>query len=116
MTSYTDAKDTEFWMTIYKKYGEEALSKRIIQESEKLFNIKIPEPHLFKIYYWKDGCSYWLPGLYDVKEASERMMNPLPLSHPNVYVCGESYSTNQAWIESALEHTDAMLERYILTK
>jgi hypothetical protein len=87
-----------------------------VEESEKLFKIKIPEPHLFKMYYWKDGCSYWLPGLYDVKEASEKIMNPLPLSHPNVYVCGESYSTNQAWIESALEHADDMLQRYILTK
>lgn len=116
MTSYTDAKDTEFWMTIYRKYGEKALSKRIVQESEKLFKINIPEPHLFKFYYWKDGCSYWLPGLYDVKETSVRMMNPLPLSHPNVYVCGESYSVNQAWVESALEHTDDMLQRYILIK
>jgi monoamine oxidase len=116
MTSYTDAKDTEFWMTVYKKYGEKGLSRRIIEESEKLFKIKIPEPHLFKMYYWKDGCSYWLPGLYDVKEASERIMNPLPLSHPNVYVCGESYSTNQAWIESALSHADDMLERYIFTR
>jgi len=116
MTSYTDAKDTEFWMSIHKKFGEKALSKRIVEESEKLFKIKIPEPHLFKMYYWKDGCSYWLPGLYDVKEASEKIMNPLPLSHPNVYVCGESYSTNQAWIESALEHADDMLQRYILTK
>jgi monoamine oxidase len=116
MTSYTDAKDTEFWYTLYKKYGEKALSKRIVQESEKLFKIKIPEPHLFKMCYWKDGCSYWLPGLYDVKEASERMMNPLPLSHPNVYVCGESYSVNQAWVESALEHTEGMLQRYIFTR
>jgi len=116
MTSYTDAKDTEFWMSIYRKYGEEALSKRILEESEKLFNIKIPEPHLFKVYYWKDGCSYWLPGMYDVKETSVRIMNPIPLSHPNVFVCGESYSTNQAWIESALEHTEGMLERYIFTR
>jgi protoporphyrinogen oxidase len=116
MTSYTDAKDTEFWMALYRKYGEKALSKRILEESEKLFKIKIPEPHLFKLFYWKDGCSYWLPGLYDVKEASEKIMNPLPLSHPNIFVCGESYSTNQAWIESALEHTDAMLERYIFTR
>lgn len=116
MTSYTDSKDTEIWMTIYEKYGEKGLSKRIIEESEKLFNIKIPEPHLFKIYYWKDGCSYWLPGLYDVEEASRRIMYPLPSSHPNIYVCGESYCVKQAWIESALEHTETMLRSYIFTK
>ena len=116
MTSYTDNKDTEFWMKIYKKYGKDVVSRRIVEESEKLFKCKIPEPHLFKLYYWKHGCSYWLPGLYDVNEASRRMMYPLPKTYPNIFVCGESYSVNQAWIESALQHTDTMLRTYIFTK
>ena len=116
MTSYTDNNDTKYWIDVLKKHGEKGVSKQIIKESEKLFELTIPEPTFFKMCHWKDGCSYWLPGLYDVKEVSRKFMNPLPLSHPNVYVCGESYSTNQAWIESALEHADDMLQRYILTK
>jgi len=111
MTSYTDGEDTKFWMNILKQYGEEGVSKRIIQESEKLFNKKIPEPHVFKMYYWKEGCSYWLPGLYDVHEYSKSIMH---LKNSNIYVCGESYAVNQCWIESALGHTQEMLERYIL--
>jgi hypothetical protein len=64
--------------------------------------------------HWKHGCSYWLPGLYDVREESRRIMQPIPLAHPNIFVCGESYAVNQAWIESALSHADDMLQRFIL--
>ena len=99
-------------MKILKEEGEKGVSKRIIEESEALFQIKIPEPHIFKMYYWKEGCSYWLPGLYDVHEYSKAIMRPL--KNPNIFVCGESYAVNQCWIESALEHTNEMLNRYIL--
>lgn len=113
MTSYTDGEDTKFWMNILKRYGEKGVSERIIQESEELFQKKIPEPHIFKMYYWKEGCSYWLPGLYDVHEYSKAIMQPL-VKNPNIFVTGESYAVNQCWIESALEHTTEMLNRYIL--
>ena len=114
MTSYTDGEDTKFWMSILKRYGEKGVSKRIIEESEALFQKKIPEPHVFKMYYWKEGCSYWLPGLYDVHEYSKAIMQPFPLKNPNIFVTGESYAVNQCWVESALEHTTQMLNRYIL--
>ena len=100
-------------MRILKNHGEKGVSKRIIQELEELFQKKIPEPQTFKMYYWKEGCSYWLPGLYDVHEYSKAIMQPLP-KNPNIFVCGESYAVNQCWVESALEHTNEMLNRYIL--
>ena len=114
MTSYTDGEDTKFWMSILKRYGEKGVSTRIIEESERLFQRKIPEPHIFKMYYWKEGCSYWLPGLYDVHEFSKAIMQPFPIKNPNIFVTGESYAVNQCWVESALEHTNEMLNRYIL--
>lgn len=114
MTSYTDGEDTKFWMSILKREGEKGVSKRIIEESEALFQTKIPEPHIFKMYYWKEGCSYWLPGIYDVHEFSKAIMQPFPIKNPNIFVCGESYAVNQCWIESALEHTNEMLKRFIV--
>lgn len=115
MASYTDSKDTRFWMNLYNNYGEKAVLKKIIKESEILFQKRIPEPHIFKIYYWQEGCSYWLPGLYDVESYSKKIMQPIPLINPNIYVCGESYAVSQAWVESALTHTTEMLETYILS-
>jgi hypothetical protein len=39
-------------------------------------------------------------------------MRPLPSCWQNVYVCGESYSERQAWIEGALEHSEKLLRKF----
>lgn len=115
MTSYTDGKDTEKWTSILKKKGEAGLQQEIMQALRDLFkNSHIPDPIFFKSHLWKDGCTYWLPGRYDPQASSEKFMNPLPTSLNNVYVCGESYSMRQAWVEGALEHTEAMLKKFFL--
>ena len=115
MTSYTDAEDTKPWTRILESKGEIALQNAIMKKTRELFpEITIPNPIFFKAHHWKHGCSYWLPGLYDVKKESVQLMNPLPAAYPNVYVCGESYSLKQAWIEGAIEHAEEMLEKYIL--
>ena len=115
MTSYTDAEDTKSWTRILESKGEIALQNAIMKKTRELFpELTIPNPIFFKAHHWKHGCSYWLPGLYDVKEQSTKLMNPLPAAYPNVYVCGESYSLKQAWIEGAIEHAEEMLEKYIL--
>lgn len=113
MTSYTDAEDTVIWKKIYDKGGESALCHTIMDDLRIIFpDMKMPS--FFKSHYWRHGCSYWLPGLYDPKEESQRIMCPIPKRLPNVYVCGESYSLKQAWMEGALEHAEEMLEKYIL--
>lgn len=115
MTSYTDAEDTKPWVRILESKGEIALQNAIMRKTRELFpELTIPNPIFFKAHHWKHGCSYWLPGLYDVKKESGSLMNPLPAAYPNVYVCGESYSLKQAWIEGAIEHSEEMLEKYIL--
>lgn len=114
MLSYTDADDTTVWTDIRKRYGDAYLKRRILAESEKLFQRKIPPPHSFHVYYWKEGCSYWLPGLYDPVAHSKSIMKPLPMRFPNLFVCGESYSLKQAWMEGALEHAEQMLNTHIL--
>jgi hypothetical protein len=70
----------------------------------------IPKPLTFHYYKWDHGTTYWLPGTYDPLKESRAIMNP----YPNVYVCGESYSMRQAWVEGALEHADEMLEKFLL--
>ena len=113
MTSYTDAEDTAVWNKI-SKGGDRALSHEIMADLKGLFP-DLKQPTFFKSHYWKHGCSYWLPGLYDPKEESEKVMCPIPMKNPNIYVCGESYSLKQAWIEGALEHAEDMLQKYILS-
>ena len=109
MTSYTDADDTDFWHTKAKAY----LAKALLDQLRKSFPLKtIPNPLYTKSYYWADGCTYWTPGSYDPEKESVAIMRPFPVRLPDVYVCGESYSTKQAWMEGALEHAEAMLQKF----
>jgi hypothetical protein len=62
-----------------------------------------------KAYEWSDGCSYWLPGDYDPATESAAALQPFPKTAPNLHICGESFSMNQAWMEGSLEHAAALL-------
>ena len=111
MTSYTDAQDADYWL------DKEDIEKETMNELRSLFpNIKIPDPLFFKTHPWSEGCTYWLPGpgLYNPEEISKKIMKPFPNTFNNVYVCGESYSMRQAWMEGALEHADSMVNKYFL--
>jgi hypothetical protein len=111
MSSYTDGKDTIFWKKILDK-NNKLLENKLTGELRKLFSdIFIPDPLYTKTHYWKNGCTYWLPGLYDPVEAGIKVMTPIR-RFPEVFVCGESYSMKQAWVEGALEHAEDMLKRY----
>ncbi len=113
MISYTDSDDTKPWMSVLKKEGEEGLQKAILKEARRLFpSIEIPRPLFFKAHPWYEGCSYWKPGLYDPSVASHQIMNPFPNRFEHVYICGESFSMKQCWMEGALEHAEEMLDTY----
>jgi len=99
MISYTDGADTDYWRN---KEGAE-LETAIATNLRELFpSVEIPKPVYLKKHDWKVGCTYWLPGDYDVADASRAAHTPAP----NVYVCGESVSQNQAWLEGALESVE----------
>ena len=112
MISYTDGKDTEYWMKYVEK-GNEALQKEIMKQIRLLLpDRKIPEPVYIKAHPWYEGCSYWIPGKYSAEEMSEKIMKPFE-RWDSVFVCGESYSADkQCWMEGALEHSDKMLVKY----
>jgi hypothetical protein len=113
MISYTDSDDTKPWMKILKEKGEDGLEKGIMKEVRRLFpNLQIPNPLFFKSHPWYEGCSYWKPGMYDPQELSKKILQPFPHRMEEVFVCGESYSMKQCWMEGALEHAEEMLQRY----
>ena len=113
MVSYTDADDASRMIRILEDKGETALGKFILKELRSLFpNRDIPDFDFFKAHPWYEGCTYWVPGTYDVEKMSRDCMRPDPQGLPSVYLCGESFSTRQAWMEGALEHADQLLQRY----
>ena len=112
MISYTDGDDTNEYMRIQKAGGDKALQKAVMSDIRQLFPKQhIPNPVFFRSHPWETGCTYWLPGSYSPKKASEAAVHPLPSKLPGVWLCGESWSTRQCWVEGALEHTREMLHR-----
>jgi monoamine oxidase len=55
------------------------------------------------------GANFWHVGVRSF-EVAEKIIQPKP-PHP-VYICGESYSHGQGWVEGALETTEAMLQQH----
>ena len=104
MISYTDGDDTKYWRGLEGK----ALETQIQHEAKALFPGKdIPAPTYLKKHDWGQGCTYWVPGPYDVKKASKDAHHPFP----NVYLTGESVNPTQTWIESALESAEYLLSK-----
>ena len=114
MVSYTDADDAEFLMKKLEKEGEEALGQFRVGELRAMFPSRyIPNYLFFKAHPWYSGCTYWTPGDYDPQRLSKEVMHPDKYL-PSVYVCGESFSLKQAWMEGALEHASDMLKKYFV--
>lgn len=106
--SYTDSTDAEPIYALYKREGETAVGKRLVAELRALLGRNdIPEPLFTKVHGWPEGVSYWLPGDYDPVAISRDASYPLPKTMPGLFLCGESYSLRQCWVEGALEHADA---------
>jgi hypothetical protein len=107
MISYTDADDTTgYSKTLNGRGGEAALEAEILKDVRALLpSIKIEKPVFFRAHLWETGATYWLPGDYSPEKESVASIHPLPEAFPGVWLCGESWSMRQAWVEGALEHT-----------
>ena len=105
MISYTDGDDTLVWKDLDGAQLEAKIQSCLIE----LFpDYDIPAPIYLQKHYWSGGCTYWLPGTYDLTKAAHEAMNP----SPNLYIVGESISQQQAWIEGALESAETFLSRF----
>lgn len=107
MVSYTDGNDVKPFLTQSGELKSETQIKKIIAtELKSLFPTKnIPEPTYYYTYLWKEGCHYWKKNK-DSEKLSKEMLNPME----NIYICGESFSQQQAWMEGALQTSKEVVE------
>jgi hypothetical protein len=112
MISYTDGVDAKWWFKQnIDDNGDNDVKEIVMTKIRKLFpELNIPDPIFFKQHPWYDGCTYWLPGAYNVEEESNKSLHPRPKSMPNLFMCGESFAVKQCWVESALVQADKLLE------
>lgn len=106
MISYTDGDDAAYWL----KQDPKKVPMQILTHIRALFpDRSIPDPLFFKMHPWKEGCTYWKPGHYNIFEESRKSMHPLK-EMPGLFVCGESFAVLQCWMECAVEQADHMME------
>ena len=107
MISYTEGPYAKHWINLQKKKGDKAVEQDVMKHIRSLFpDLTIPDPLLFKVHPWTSGCTYWLPGLYDVRKMSDEAHQLTD----RVFACGESISLRQAWTEGALESAETLLK------
>jgi len=106
MISYTDDKDTQVYFNNNKLLDTDTLNDKIHKEVCRLFPDKsIPKPTYFKCHLWTEGVHFWRKGS-DSKKIYKKILNP----EKNIFICGEGFSLNQAWIEGALDTSDRVVD------
>ena len=99
MISYCDDIYAEMWNR-YSKISDNFLITMLHKEIEKIFGIDPPKPDFLSIHYWENGIHLWDTG-YDMDEEYDKMIKPL--KDEEIYICGESFSKKQGWMEGSLE-------------
>ena len=106
MTSYTDLKNSKYWLKNYTEKSMEDFKKLLHSKLKSTFNIEIPDSKWLKFSYWDMGVGVWKKGA-DSDYLSEKILNLMP----HFYICGENYSTYQAWCEGALTTSKKVFEK-----
>jgi lysine 2-monooxygenase len=142
MASYNDGASVEFWSGLARTgpyvppaavYEEAAAAadpvpeqlrapdgmvKEMQEQLRELHDLApgaIPEPYETVYCDWTQepyggGWHFWK---IHVRPAEVMPRIQQPIDNANVYVCGEAWSTQQGWVEGALETADSVLENHL---
>ena len=106
MISYTDSKFAKYWLN---KVIDDTFEMTLNKQLKQLFpEAEIPKAKWYKHCYWEMGAGYWKPHS-DRKTIIPQMIQPI--EEENLYICGENYSSHQAWCEGSLETSELVLEK-----
>ena len=112
MISYTDSKYAKYW---FNKMANNTFEITLNKQLKKLFpDANIPKAKWYKHCPWISGAGYWKPK-YDRNIIMPSIIKPLGNKH-NLYICGENYSSHQAWVEGSLETSNMVLEKIYMSK
>ena len=108
--SYSSGENAKYWNRI--KLENPNYFKKILQKSIDNINLKINIEEI-KSFYWDKAIHYWKP-IYklNVKKEMLKSIYPHPVNLPNLFWCGEAFSSIQGWIEGALETSDIALNKF----
>ena len=111
MISYTDGKYAKMLESVHLN-GDNFLIKVIHKEIKQLLGITPPKPDFISVHYWHDGIHFWKNGI----NMNDFYHQIIKSSDKEIYVCGESYSKKQGWIEGCLETAYDVIKKLPLGK
>jgi monoamine oxidase len=82
-----------------RHFAEQEIVRRIQDEFQLNYPLRVLK---IKHYFWSTGTHYYKPLRTPRHSFLEKIRNP----QPGLYVIGEAVSTNQGWVEGALESAD----------
>ena len=106
--SYSAGRVAEFWFRLFLAGGTAAYSllKRLLGWA----------PGEIRVHFWREAYHRWRPApAFDLPRAVRKAVRPHPLRLPDLYLCGEAFSSYQAWMQGGVETarmaTDLFLKR-----
>jgi len=104
--SYSDGNKARYLLTQILQYKMESiLSSEFQKQGHDHLEIEWIDYH-----YWKHGTHSWIPGCPSRLYYKE-ILQPISPSVP-LYVCGESFSHHQGWIEGVFETVEEAWNRF----
>ena len=106
--SYSDSYFAEYWNNMNT---EEEIIENLNKYLNKIYpDKKIPNPEFITLHYWPSGVHYWKPKFnsLNIRDQINEIFNK-----DNIYILGETYSNNQAWIEGALDTVENYLKKNV---
>ena len=108
MISYTDGIYAKMWDQYNTtSQNNDILIKALHKEIKELYNIDPPKPDFVSVHYWNEGVHFWKPG-YDINQVSKYIIKPI--QDKEIYICGETFSKKQGWIEGSLDSCYNLLQ------
>lgn len=105
MITYSDTKNARQWQ---QDKINDVFKQKIMKNIRILFSEKtIPEPTFLNSSFYAEGTHLWKVNC-DGNTLQPRILQPF--RDMKLFICGESYSTNQGWIEGALETSSIVVE------
>jgi cytochrome b involved in lipid metabolism len=105
MITYSDTTNAIQWQ---QDKINDLFKEKIMKNIRLLFSEKeIPEPLFLTTNFYIEGTHLWKINC-DGKLLQKRILKPF--YNMNLFICGESYSNNQGWIEGALETSSIVVD------
>lgn len=110
--SYTSGRLARFWQNLKLQFPR-SLVDVLARELRRLTGYVLPRNPTIKSHHWPVGFHKWstVPN-FDMHKSVHLAVEPNPRQLPGVYLCGEAFSSHQAWMEGALETAELAVEAF----